>query len=674
MQAERVERIAEIVSEALEFEGDERKRTVLDLCRGDADLQSEVDSLLSFEKKARVFIEMPAFELAAEIVADENGELNPGDLLGNYKIVLPLGQGRTGEVYLAEDRTLGRPVAIKLLKSRHDAARIVRRFRQEEQILAGLTHPNIAWLYGAAIAPAGIPYLVMEYVEGPRLDHYCRDKELSVRERLVLFRKICAAVAYGHQHLILHRNIKPANIRVAPDGEPKLLDFGIAEPLNATVSTIAQQTLAATVVSEYASPEQVRGEKLTTATDVYSLGVLLYELLTQQRPYGTTSHRLGEVARAITEKEPIKPSTAVADGNSKFENLVRNGAKRSRTDGNSNLLRGDLDHIILKALRKEPARRYGSVAQFSEDIRRYLAGLPVISGSNVLLYRIGKFIQRHRVSVAGAAVFVLGLFSAIVLATARARQADRHREMAEQRYNELRQLADSLIIEIRDSLKNLPSTQRGPAAIAETIDKGGDPFVVDVRTRLEDPAGEQLGGGGEQPENNQPPAETTAEAQTDVPGTVDGRRKLLQIREQIASANPKNVQVQFDLSVAQADLSEALTATGDANAALEQAQQAHSIVQRLSADDPANGLYRRNIGLCDEKIGDAYSFLASSKKQSRSRRVKNWIKARAAYKQGLDVFARLRDEGKLVPADSGFAEHFGAKIAECDARLKGSRR
>src|SRR5438067_3311075 len=311
MQPERAERVADIVEQALEWEADERRPLILKLCGGDADLRTEVDSLLRFEEKARVFIEMPAFEVAAKIIAAENGKLNPGEKLGNYKIVSLLGEGGMGEVYLAEDMTLSRRVAIRLLKPGRGGAKIIRRFRQKEQMLAGLAHLNIAWLYGAAISPTGSPYLVMEYVEGPRLDHYCRDQALSMQERLALFRKICAAVAYGHQHLILHRNIKPSNIRIGADGEPKLLDFGIARPLDTTTSTIAEQTLAARTISEYASPEQVRGEKMTTGSDVYSLGVVLYQLLTQQSPYVSRSRHPGELARAIIGQEPMRPSIAI---------------------------------------------------------------------------------------------------------------------------------------------------------------------------------------------------------------------------------------------------------------------------------------------------------------------------------------------------------------------------
>ena len=818
MQPEQAERVAEIVERALESEADERRPLIVDLCRGDADLRTEVDSLLRFEEKARVFIEMPAFEVAAKIIADENGKLNPGERLGNYKIVSLLGEGGMGEVYLAEDTTLSRRVAIRLLKPGRGAANIIRRFRQKEQMLAGLTHLNIAWLYGAAITPTGIPYLVVEYVEGPRLDHYCRDQALSIQERLALFRKVCAAVAYGHQHLILHRNIKPANIRIGADGEPKLLDFGIARPLDTATSTIAEQTLAARTISEYVGPEQVRGEKMTTASDVYSLGVILYQLLTQQCPYGGTRRHPGELAPAIIGQEPTKPSTAIS-------------LARPDSTEDSRLLHGDLDHIILKALRKQPVRRYASVAEFSEDIHRHLVGLPVIARSDTLGYRSGKFVKRQPVAVMAAALLVLSLIGGIIATAWQAHRADQRRELVEQRFNDLRQLADSLMVEIRDSLKNLPSQQRDLATAHETtgdtqgnvsstnpgnkedalasyqkgsdsrgqlkddkattetqmqigrgiravgdllaqkgdingtIDKyrsslsifeklsaahPGDQSVQDELARAYEILGDSLDGAqrseerlkiyqsalsirqsllAQQPDDatlrrgagldflkvggaadaktpeaaenvrhgivmletlsTQDPSNDSAYREVgygyyqlgqtliaggDVAGALESRRKAFDVRQRMAERDPKNAQFQFDLAVSHRDLSEALTAAGESGSALDHAQQALSILAQLSAADPTNVLYHRNIGLCYEKFGDACAFLASNKKQSRARRVKTWIKARSSYKQGLDVFAALREQGKLMPADSEFAEQFAAKIANCDNRLKGSKR
>src|SRR5438270_1064544 len=405
MQPERAERIAEIVERALDAEVGERGPLLVELCGDDQELFVEVASLLHFQEKARDFIEKPAVETAAELLADERTGLRTGDTLDDYKIISLLGEGGVGEVYLAEDTKSGRKVAIKLLKLGFGTTNIIRRFHEQERILAGLTHPNIAQLYGGAVSPNGLPYFVMEYVEGKRLDDYCRDQRLSIRERLELFRKICAAVSYAHQHLVIHRDLKPANIRVTSEGEPKLLDFGIAKLVDpATASIEVAMTFAAVMTSDYASPEQVRGENITTTSDVYSLGVVLYELLTEQKPYKIDNRTPTAVARAITDQQPTRPSTAVA-----------------RRDGSSNLqipnpksLSGDLDNIVMMALRKEPARRYSSVTQLSEDVRRHLEGRTVIARKDTLGYRSAKFVSRHRLGVAAAILILLSLIGGIV--------------------------------------------------------------------------------------------------------------------------------------------------------------------------------------------------------------------------------------------------------------------
>ena len=333
---EKAERVAEIVDQMFEAPAEQRGALIADLCGDDVDLRAEVESLLGFQEKARDFIEAPAYELAAEAIADLGGELRAGHVLGDYKIVSLIGAGGMGEVYLAEDISLGRKVAIKLVRHGFGHAHLVRHFRREEQILAALNHPNIARLYDAASTPDGAPYFVMEYVEGEPLDQYGKAHALTIAERLQLFRKVCAAVAYAHQHLVIHRDLKPANIRVTAEGEPKLLDFGIAKLLEA--DEIEQTiTLQAAMTPEYASPEQVRGENMTTASDVYSLGVVLYELLTGCRPYQIKSRRPDEIARAITEQEPTRPSTAITKGGGSLNSEIRN----------PKLLRGDLDNIVL---------------------------------------------------------------------------------------------------------------------------------------------------------------------------------------------------------------------------------------------------------------------------------------------------------------------------------------
>jgi serine/threonine protein kinase/tetratricopeptide (TPR) repeat protein len=422
------ERIAEIVEQIFELPAEQRAEAIIDLCRDDAGLRREVESLLGFEQKATDFIEQPAYEMAAGAMAHSDNELQPGDSVGQYHVISLVGEGGMGEVYLAEDTSLGRKVAVKLLKFGLGSANIIRHFHQEERILGGLTHPNIAQLYGADVTAGGLPYFVMEYVDGARLDDYCRDHQLSVSQKLELFRKVCAAVSYAHQHLVVHRDLKPANIRVTAEGEPKLLDFGIAKLLDPATPAMEQtMTFAAVMTPDYASPEQVRGENITTASDVYSLGVVLFELLTGRKPYQIERRTPTTIARAITEKEPLRPSTAIRE--SKFESRDPTDSRFSNYDSRS--LRGDLDNIVMKALRKEPERRYASVGQFSEDIRRHLEGRPVIARKDTVSYRTAKFVGRNKVAVAAAVLILLASVAALIVSLWQAENARHERDVAE---------------------------------------------------------------------------------------------------------------------------------------------------------------------------------------------------------------------------------------------------
>jgi serine/threonine-protein kinase len=414
-------RVEEVFLSALEHSEENRAAFLQIACAGDAPLHEEVEAMLRSHGQAGDFIEQPAYQVNAELLVEETGALKIGELFGGYKILSLLGEGGMGEVYLAEDTQLGRKVAIKLVKRGLGRASLIRVFRREERILASLTHPNIARLYGGAVTPEGVPYFVMEYVEGTRLDHSCDEQKLTIPERLQLFRKICAAVSYAHQHLVVHRDIKPANIRVTAEGEPKLLDFGIAKLLDDETAVAEQtMTLAGMMTPDYASPEQVRGERMTTASDVYSLGVVLYELLTGQKPYKIDNRTPANVAHAITEQEPQRPSATAAssDGN------------RQSEIANRKSLRGDLDNIILMAMRKEPARRYQSVAQFSEDISRHLDSLPVIARKDTFAYRSAKFVKRNRIGVAAAALVLLTLLGGIVATAWQAHVARDQRDAA----------------------------------------------------------------------------------------------------------------------------------------------------------------------------------------------------------------------------------------------------
>ncbi len=316
-------RIEEVFLAALEQPAETRNKFVENACDGNQPLREEVLAMLRSHEETGDFMETPAYQANAELLVDQGGALKVGEQIGDYRIVSLLGEGGMGEVYLAEDVSLGRKVALKLVRPGFGGTNLLRQFQREERILAGLTHPNIAQLYGGAVTPAGAPYFVMEYVEGERLNSYCDSHQLTIRDRLQLFRKICAAVSYAHRHLVVHRDLKPANIRVSHDGEPKLLDFGIAKLLDDENVAIPEQTitLGGAMTPDYASPEQLRGEPMTTATDVYSLGVILFELLTGEKPYRTKTRRIDEVSRAITEQDPTRPSVAAANNpKSKIQN------------------------------------------------------------------------------------------------------------------------------------------------------------------------------------------------------------------------------------------------------------------------------------------------------------------------------------------------------------------
>jgi serine/threonine-protein kinase len=430
--------IEEVFLAALEEPAQKRQTLVETACGDDAGLRDEVLAMLRSHEETADFLETPAYQANAELLADESGSLKNGEQIGDYRIVSLLGEGGMGEVYLADDLSLGRKVALKLVRPGFGGANLLRQFQREERILAGLTHPNIAQLYGGAVTAHGVPFFVMEYVEGQRLDAYCENQKLSVRNRLELFRKICAAVSYAHRHLVIHRDLKPANIRVNPDGEPKLLDFGIARLLEEENAAAPAQTITITsaMTPDYASPEQLRGESMTTSTDVYSLGVVLFELLTGQKPYRTKSRRIDEVARAITEQEPTKPSNAVA----------RDQKSEIRSP---KLLRGDLDNIVLTAIRKEPARRYSSVGQFAEDIRRHLDGLPIRARKDTLGYRTTKFIGRNRIAVAAAILVALAILSGLVVSLWEAKQAREQRDVAQRINSFLQNMLSSAAPEVK---------------------------------------------------------------------------------------------------------------------------------------------------------------------------------------------------------------------------------
>jgi len=436
---EQWQRARELFDTVVELETGARKLFLDKACAGDTELRGEVLSLLEADK-AESFIERPAYEVAAELFAgEEDDDRAINRRFGAYRIIREIGRGGMGAVYLAEraDDEYQKRVAIKIIKRGMDTDHVLRRFRNERQILAQLEHPNIARLIDGGMTEDGLPYFVMEYVEGQALNDYADSQHLSTIQRLDLFRTICSAVAYAHQNLIIHRDLKPSNILVTADGAPKLLDFGIAKLLHhgeELTPEMLTMTGLRVMTPEYASPEQMRGERVTMATDVYSLGVVLYELLTGVHPFRRKKLRPDELARVICEEEPERPSRAISDRGVQNAESKDNPQSEIR---NAKFLRGDLDNIILVAMRKEPQRRYSSVGQFSEDIRRHLEGLPVRAHKDTLAYRTTKFVQRNKIAAIAAAFIFLSLLAGISIsvwqafvAKEQARMAARERDKA----------------------------------------------------------------------------------------------------------------------------------------------------------------------------------------------------------------------------------------------------
>ncbi|RMH15278.1 MAG: hypothetical protein D6696_21155 [Acidobacteria bacterium] len=475
MRPERWQRIKEIFDRAAGLSGDERSAYLDRACAGDGELRAEVESLLvSDETTESVLDERMADVFGALLERDARRAL-AGREIGNYRLLRELGHGGMAVVYAAAraDDQYRKEVAIKLIKRGMDSEPIIARFLQERQILANLDHPNIARLFDGGVTDDGSPYLVMELIEGEPIDRYCDRHGLSIRQRLELFLTVCQAVRYAHQNLIVHRDLKPSNILVTAGGVPKLLDFGIAKLLDPgddqVGATVAGQR---PMTPEYASPEQIRGQPITTATDVYSLGVLLYRLLTGERPYRLDQPTQRQIERAVCEQQPERPSTVVARGvPSPQADPARDGLARRRPRSPERLrrvLRGDLDNIVLMALEKSPERRYASVEQLAEDVRRYLDGQPVTARKDTPLYRASKFVRRHRVGVAAAALIVASLLGGIVATTWQMQVATRERARAEEQAqlaNEQRATAEQVV----DFLVGLFEVADPGEALGETI-------------------------------------------------------------------------------------------------------------------------------------------------------------------------------------------------------------
>lgn len=390
--------VKEIFLAALEKDSESRRVFLDENCNGDTEIRKEIESLLAEHELLEDFIEQPVFN-AAEVFT--NGGNPTEKHFGNYKIIKEIGAGGMGAVFLAErnDGEFNQRVAIKIIRQSLADREIINRFKRERQILANLNHPNIANLLDGGVSASGEPFLAMEYVEGEAITEFAKRENLNLEARLKLFLKVCAAVQYAHRNLIVHRDLKPNNILVSKEGEPKLLDFGLAKLIDDNLTNDAAQTQTAfrALTPAYASPEQLQNKLITTASDIYSLGIVFYELLTEERPFHFEGKSLDEIIKTVTQAEPPMPSA-------NLQSAIRNPQ-----------LKGDLDNIALTALRKEPERRYQSVEAFADDIERYLKGLPISARPATVKYRAEKYIKRHKIGVLAASLILLSLIGGIVV-------------------------------------------------------------------------------------------------------------------------------------------------------------------------------------------------------------------------------------------------------------------
>lgn len=543
------------------------------VCASDAKLRAEVETFLAAGDEAGTdFLNTPPIYPPAA-----NGQTDNliGRRLGSYQIVEQIGTGGMGDVYRAfrADDQYRKLVAVKLIRAGQQSPFIEQRFKNERQILAGLEHPNIARLLDGGTTEDGIPFFVMELIDGSPIDVYCDSNKLSVADRLRIFLQACSAVQYAHQRLIIHRDLKPSNVLVATDGASKLLDFGIAKVLDTeNVDGAPDKTMSMfrLLTPRYASPEQMRGETITTASDVYSLGVLLFELLTGSSPYGTVGNAPHEMSRAICEVEAQRASASL--------NVDAAAARATTPARLQRLLDSDLDNILLMALRKEPSRRYASAEQFAQDIRNHLENRPVAARADTSWYRASKYVKRHRGGVIAAAVIVLLLAGGIASTLRQARRAER-------RFQDVRTLATSVIFDVHNSIQNLPGSTPARKLIVEKsivyLDGLAAEAKGDVQLQSElaeayrklamvqgDPNGANLG---------------------DYPGAIVSFHKALAIRQEILKSDPKHYENLFGISTVYRQIGMLQwNVLNSKPQALENLQNAVATAQRLLSAYPSD--------------------------------------------------------------------------------------
>jgi eukaryotic-like serine/threonine-protein kinase len=584
MTPEDWQRVRPILESPLELDSVQRPGFLDGACT-DPSLRRELESLIAAHEGAGTALlsETPALNFFSKV----RFGLLTGKRIGPYEILGEIALGGMGAVYRAvrADGQYKQQVAVKIVRADLAPDITATRFRNERQILASLDHPNITKILDGGTTDDRLPYFVMEYIDGLPITEYCDQHKLSVDARLTIFRTVCAAVHYAHQRLVVHRDLKPSNILVTAAGVPKLLDFGIAKILDAGLLPEAPATTTAglwIMTPQYASPEQFRGEPITTASDEYSLGLVLYELLTGHHAYrfhGRTPH---EVARVVLESEPEMPSTVV--GHTRTADEPKQGTlspelisslRGESPEGLRRRLAGDLDNIVLKAIRKEPGARYTSVDQFSEDIRRHLDHLPVLARQDSARYRLAKFVRRHRAGIGATILAAVAILIGIGLRLQQAR-------IAERRFNDVRSLANSLMFEVHDSIKDLPGSTAARKVIIEKalkyLDSLAQESKSDAGLQRELAAGYKRIGDVQGYQFSSNMGETAS--------ALVSYKKALAIRRQLFALHPTNLDDALAYSNSLRDMAETLLASGDTASALKNIQEAVGISEQMGRAHP----------------------------------------------------------------------------------------
>jgi eukaryotic-like serine/threonine-protein kinase len=655
-------RVKDIFQRAVELKPSDRKAFIERECGDDAEIKRFVLSMLDADRQSTRFLESPP-HLPAPVGSGETDEYI-GSRIADFTIIARIGEGGMGTVYRADqdDETFKRVAALKIVKRGMDSDAILRRFYTERRILAGLEHPNIARLIDGGMTDRGLPYFIMEYVDGKPITQYCDDKKAPLKERLQLFGKVCDAVRYAHNNLIVHRDLKPSNILVKNDGTVKLLDFGIAKLLipGETADFATWSAGIPVLTPEYASPEQIRGESITMASDVYSLGVLLYELLTGRRPYEFNTRNPVEIDRTTTTGDVERPSKRYTRTGDDPETVRRISIARSATpDQLRRDLSGDLDSIVLNALQRNVANRYWTVDQLADDLERYRRNLPISVRKETILYRTGKFIRRNTVSVSAALLVILALIGGLLASLYYGHIAEIERSKAQERFDEVRSLANFFIFDVHDEISDLPGSTDARALIVErgldyldrlSVDARNDPELL-----REIALGYQRIGDVQGNPTNANLGDTDAARRSYMrsigiaerlvhlyPDNDHYRRTLALIYEKmsdleawsgnpqgaavrgkqalqlfIASAHddPTNVQKQRSMAISRIKLGDLLgnpayPNTGNTRAALDQYKKASLILQTLSNEDPDDWRSFRYLALSFERIGTMHEIHA----------------------------------------------------------------